>query len=87
MIVGHERIKDIIEANSGPFFVNISKRTGTHLARLRYPRDYEKPQEPELELKEDQTLPEAPFTVAVVEVQTSEAQADLSKAKPGKLFT
>jgi hypothetical protein len=31
VIVGHDRIKDIIEANSGPFFVNISKRTGTHL--------------------------------------------------------
>jgi hypothetical protein len=39
VIVGHERMQEIIEANPGPFFVNISKRTGNHLARLRLPSD------------------------------------------------
>jgi PIN like domain len=43
IIVGHDRIKEILDANQGPFFVNISKRTGHHLARLRFPEGYEPP--------------------------------------------
>jgi hypothetical protein len=43
VIVGQERMQEILEANSGPFFVNISKRTGSHIARLRLPLGYERP--------------------------------------------
>lgn len=40
VIVGHYRMGEIIDANNGPFFVNIGKRSDGHVARLRYPPGY-----------------------------------------------
>jgi hypothetical protein len=35
---------DILEANSGPFFVNINKRSDGHIGKLRLPPGYEPPE-------------------------------------------
>lgn len=48
VIIGHYRMQEIIDSNSGPFFVNIGKRSDGHVARLRLPPHYvpaEKPKE------------------------------------------
>jgi hypothetical protein len=45
VIVGHYRMGEIIEGSDGPFFVNISKRSDGHVARLRLPSGYEPPVE------------------------------------------
>ena len=47
IIVGHYRMDEIIDANEGPFFVSVSKRSDGHIARLRLPAGYEPPQKPE----------------------------------------
>jgi len=46
IIIGHYKMDDILEANSGPFFVNINKRSDTHVGRLRLPPGYEVPDQP-----------------------------------------
>jgi hypothetical protein len=86
IIVGHERMKEILDANPGPFFVNISKRTGSHLARLRYPHGYQRPHKSE-------ELSSTSISVSSSEPASSKAQdpnsqlpSDLSKAKTGELF-
>lgn len=43
VIVGRYKIQEIIDANPGPFFVNITKRADTHVARLRLPYGYVRP--------------------------------------------
>ncbi len=84
VIVGHERMKEILDANPGPFFVNISKRTGSHVARLRYPHGYEKPPKA---LEHAITPPsEGPSPTPAVPAGEPAVPRDLSKAKPGKLF-
>lgn len=80
VIVGHDRMKEILDANPGPFFVNISKRTGAHLARLRLPLGYTKPSTPA-----PTSPPPAPPS-APVQAAVPETPIDLSQAKPGKLF-
>lgn len=44
IIVGHYRMQDILEANVGPFFVNITRRADSHVSRLRLPPGYEAPE-------------------------------------------
>ena len=46
IIIGRYKIDDILEANSGPFFVNINKRSDSHVGKLRRPQGYEHPDEP-----------------------------------------
>ncbi len=43
IILGHYRMQEIIDANSGPFFVSVGKRADTHIARLRLPPGYTPP--------------------------------------------
>lgn len=88
VIVGHDRIKEILDANPGPFFVNISKRIGTHVARLRLPHGYERPprvvdQAIATETQAESSVGSAPND----DQQASPTSEDLSRAKPGKLFT
>jgi len=40
IIIGRYKMQEIIDANPGPFFVNITKRADTHVARLRLPFGY-----------------------------------------------
>ena len=40
IIIGHYRMLEIIDANDGPFFVSIGKRSDGHVARLRLPPGY-----------------------------------------------
>jgi hypothetical protein len=40
VIVGHFKMAEIIDGNDGPFFVNISKRSDGHVAKLRLPPGY-----------------------------------------------
>jgi len=44
IIIGHYKMDDILEANTGPFFVNIQKRSDSHVGRLRLPPGYEPPE-------------------------------------------
>ena len=54
IIVGHYRMSEVIDGNSGPFFVNIGKRSDHHVARLRLPAGYTSPEdEPEQSLVDD----------------------------------
>ena len=46
IIIGHYKMDDILEANSGPFFVSITKRSDTHIGKLRLPPGYQPPEEP-----------------------------------------
>jgi hypothetical protein len=46
VIIGHYKMDDILEANSGPFFVNINKRSDGHVGRLRFPPGYQPPEDP-----------------------------------------
>jgi len=46
VIIGRYKMDDIIEANAGPFFVNISKRSDGHVGRLRFPPGYQPPEQP-----------------------------------------
>lgn len=46
VIIGHYKMNDILEANSGPFFVNINKRSDSHVGKLRLPPGYEPPEKP-----------------------------------------
>lgn len=45
IIIGRYKMEDIIEANSGPFFVNINKRSDSHVGKLRRPPGYQPPDE------------------------------------------
>ena len=90
VIVGHERMREILDANHGPFFVNISKRTGSHLARLRFPHGYERP--PKADLPDAAVA--APGNLATAAARSDEPQrgtpelpAELSDDKPDKLFS
>jgi len=63
IIIGRYKMEDIIEANSGPFFVNINKRSDAHVGKLRRPPGYQAPGEPTPPAPEDQfelTPPEPP---------------------------
>lgn len=44
IIIGRYKMEDIIEANSGPFFVNINKRSDSHVGKLRRPPGYQPPE-------------------------------------------
>jgi hypothetical protein len=46
IMIGHYRMQEIIDANPGPFFVNIGKRADGHVARLRLPPHYKAPDIP-----------------------------------------
>jgi hypothetical protein len=46
-IIGRYRMQEIIDANSGPFFVNITKRSDKHLDRLRLPYGFSRPDNPQ----------------------------------------
>lgn len=54
IIMGHYRMADIIDHNDGPFFVNVGKRCDSHIAKLRLPIGYARPEptvaEPPFEL-------------------------------------
>lgn len=38
VIVGRQKILDIIRQNDGPFFVTIGKQSNSHVVRLRFPK-------------------------------------------------
>ncbi len=40
IIVGHYKMQEMIEANAGPFFVNVRKRADSHVTKLRLPPGY-----------------------------------------------
>jgi hypothetical protein len=64
VIIGRYKMDDILEANAGPFFVNITKRSDGHVQRLRLPPGYERPLDPAPELPADGfelTSPEPPL--------------------------
>jgi hypothetical protein len=44
VIIGRYKMQEIIDANSGPFFVNITKRSDKHVDRLRLPYGYARPE-------------------------------------------
>ncbi len=43
VIIGRYKMQEIIDANPGPFFVNISKRSDKHIDRLRLPFGFSRP--------------------------------------------
>jgi hypothetical protein len=45
IIIGRYKMEDILEANSGPFFVNVNKRSDAHVGKLRRPPGYQIPDE------------------------------------------
>jgi len=53
VIIGHYKMDDILEANSGPFFVNINKRSDGHVGKLRFPPGYDPPEKPNPEPSSD----------------------------------
>lgn len=91
VIVGHMRVQEILEANTGPLFVNISKRTGSHLARLRLPQGYQRPLRLSDRVSPDESKAETGELIHIDAVPqsteaTTDAAVDLSKAKSGNLF-
>jgi PIN like domain len=87
VIVGHDRMKEILDANPGPFFVNISKRTGSHLARLRLPHGYEPPTRAVDQVIATRTQVESIASPLANDNRPASAEdKDLSTAKPGNLF-
>jgi hypothetical protein len=84
-------MQEILEANPGPFFVNISKRTGSHLARLRLPLGCQGPP-PLVERIESESPDSEPIESVATEpaeplrLEAPDEPKDLSKAKPGNLF-
>ncbi len=46
VIIGRYKMDDILEANAGPFFVSVNKRSDGHVGRIRLPPGYEPPEKP-----------------------------------------
>jgi hypothetical protein len=44
IIIGRYKMDDILEANAGPFFVSVNKRSDAHVGKLRLPPGYEAPE-------------------------------------------
>jgi hypothetical protein len=80
VIIGRYKMQEIIDANSGPFFVNITKRSDKHVDRLRLPYGYTRPEPPPqqpakpTEAVKAQPQPEPPKPIP----------ADTSKTEPPK---
>lgn len=88
VIIGRYKMQEIIDANSGPFFVNITKRADAHVARLRLPYGFVRRQPPETEpgraLKSDALEGPQPKKQLPAEASPSNIGPDLFSNVPGE---
>lgn len=60
VIIGRYRMQEIIDGNTGPFFVNITKRSDKHIERLRLPYGFTRPDTPAVVEQQSDTPAAAP---------------------------
>jgi hypothetical protein len=78
VIVGRQRILQIIEANNGPFFITIDKQARSHISSVRFAGDGgPKPPQPVAPKPSDEPMPVAQPTMPEPEITPEQ----------GKLFT
>ncbi len=87
VIVGSGKMEDILDANTGPFFVNIAKRADGHVGKLRYPPGYSEAKSQPVETTNGFTLTAPDMPEARLENGTRKRVIELEDIDPDSGIT
>ena len=92
VLLGHYKMQEVIDANSGPFFVTVGKRCDTHIQRPRRPFGFPEPEEAVPQTVIELPAPEPSIHLLADSVQEASpavegGESGLSDNRSGSLFS
>jgi len=87
VIIGRYKMQEIIDANPGPFFVNVTKRSDKHIDRLRLPYGFSRNTQGQTQVGDKQPSSSIGELVSNEHMKQLPADASPAREEPPDLFS